>query len=137
MTRPPCCGVGDAAAVAVGALLAAGPPGAQAVATSIVVAKTAMRTRAVCCVLVMNPPRAPFAFPAVNRCQSLSGRPSTPPAVYTDGDPSPFISAATPKGWVGFGARSAPRSERERDPVQSGFLPRLCRQLLHGGTCPR
>src|SRR6266550_6939726 len=97
MTRPPCCGVGDAAAVAVGALLAAGPPGAQAVATSIVVAKTAMRTRAVCCVLVMNPPRAPFAFPAVHRCQSLSGRPSTPPAVYTDGDPSPFISGA-PRG---------------------------------------
>src|SRR5437870_972919 len=61
MTRPPCCGVGDAAAVAVGAPLVAGPPGTHAVATSIVVAKTAMRTRAVRCVLVMNPPLAALA----------------------------------------------------------------------------
>src|SRR5687767_1917791 len=65
MIRPPWSGfaVADAAALPVGPGLAVGPPGVQAVATSMVAAKTAIRTRPVRCFGVMCPPLAPFALP--------------------------------------------------------------------------
>src|SRR5688500_5053478 len=65
MIRPPWSGfaVADAAAVPVGPGLAVGPPGVQAVATSMAAAKTAIKTLPVRCFAVMCPPLAPFALP--------------------------------------------------------------------------
>src|SRR5688500_18560231 len=92
MTRPPWSGfaVADAAAVPVGPGLAVGPPGVQAVATSMVAAKTAIRTRPVRCFAVMCPPLAPFALPTGFGGRVYPATHSAAHAVYTRGGRQPF-----------------------------------------------
>src|SRR6266850_714922 len=99
MTRPPWSGfaVADDAAVALGSLLAVGPPGVHAVATSIVVAKTAMRTRPVRCFAVMYPPLAPFGNPrTVAECIQRHTLPLH--LVYTGEPRRPFTFGSTTAG---------------------------------------
>src|SRR5437867_12149947 len=96
MTRPPCCGcsVADAAALADGAPLAVGPPDVQAVATSVVAARTAIRTRAVRCFVDMYPPLAPSAYPTVVGGRVYPGSLLRHPHVYTHRERTPFTFAA-------------------------------------------